>query len=83
MGKNQYGRYAQGKGRHLIIIIFIKEDVMAQLKPIEETKEFLELDLSLPNKIADINLADLGIKEMELSENEKDKMRWLASGTRY
>ncbi len=29
-----------------------------------------ELDLSLPNKVADISLAPLGFKEMELSENE-------------
>ncbi|MBW1649099.1 MAG: adenosylhomocysteinase [Deltaproteobacteria bacterium] len=31
---------------------------------------FLQLDTSLPFKVADINLADFGIKEMALSENE-------------
>ena len=31
---------------------------------------YLELDLSLPYKVADISLADLGNKEMKLSENE-------------
>jgi len=31
---------------------------------------FLEVDLSLSHKIADISLADLGVKEMQLSENE-------------
>jgi adenosylhomocysteinase len=36
----------------------------------EENMPFKELDLSLPYKVADITLADLGIKEMELSENE-------------
>ena len=30
----------------------------------------MELDLSLPYKVADISLADLGIREMELSEKE-------------
>jgi len=33
-------------------------------------KGYLELDLSLPYKVADISLADLGNKEMKLSENE-------------
>jgi adenosylhomocysteinase len=31
---------------------------------------YQELDLSLPYKVADISLADLGTKEMKLSENE-------------
>ena len=31
---------------------------------------FLKLDLSLPYKVADITLADFGIKEMSLAENE-------------
>lgn len=31
---------------------------------------FLELDPSLPYKVADISLADFGFKEMKLSENE-------------
>ena len=30
----------------------------------------MDLDLSLPYKVADISLADLGIREMELSEKE-------------
>jgi len=33
-------------------------------------KGFMELDHSLPYKVADISLADFGIKEMELSEKE-------------
>ena len=37
---------------------------------IESTGDFLELDLNLPYKVADINLAALGHKEMSLSENE-------------
>ena len=36
----------------------------------KKTGAFMELDLSLPNKVADISLAGLGIKEMELSEKE-------------
>jgi len=32
--------------------------------------DVMEIDLSLPYKIADISLADLGTKEMQLSENE-------------
>ena len=35
-----------------------------------DKKPFLELDLSLPYKVADISQAELGIKEMQLSENE-------------
>jgi adenosylhomocysteinase len=41
------------------------------LRQTEEKKmKPLELDLSLKNKIADITLADWGLKEMELSETE-------------
>ncbi|MBW1899185.1 MAG: adenosylhomocysteinase, partial [Deltaproteobacteria bacterium] len=36
----------------------------------QKTNNFMELDLSLPHKVADISLADLGLKEMQLSENE-------------
>ncbi len=36
----------------------------------ENTKDFQELDLSLPYKVADMSLADLGLKEMQLSERE-------------
>lgn len=32
--------------------------------------DFTNLDLSLPYKVADMSLAELGIKEMQLSENE-------------
>jgi adenosylhomocysteinase len=35
-----------------------------------DSKMFQELDLSLPYKVADLSLADLGFKEMQLSENE-------------
>lgn len=35
-----------------------------------DSKMFQELDLSLPYKVADISLSDLGFKEMQLSENE-------------
>ncbi|MBT3310925.1 MAG: adenosylhomocysteinase [Desulfobacterales bacterium] len=31
---------------------------------------FLELDLTIKNKVADLSLADFGIKDMQLSENE-------------
>ena len=37
---------------------------------VNRQKNFLELDLSLPYKIADFSLAGLGISEMKLSENE-------------
>jgi adenosylhomocysteinase len=41
------------------------------LAPLKKTAEgVLELDLSLPHKVADIGLADFGNKEMKLSENE-------------
>ena len=40
---------------------------LPQMKAVEG---YLELDLSLPYKVADISLADLGNKEMKLSENE-------------
>ena len=33
-------------------------------------KAFQELDLSLKNKVADISLAELGHKDMQLSERE-------------
>jgi len=36
----------------------------------ERTSDFLELDLSSPYRVADISLADFGIKEMDLAENE-------------
>ena len=36
----------------------------------KKAENFMELDLSLPYKVADISLADLGIREMELSEKE-------------
>ncbi len=36
----------------------------------EVSNGFLEVDLSLPYKVADISLADLGFKEMALAENE-------------
>jgi len=31
---------------------------------------FLELDLTIKNKVADLSLADFGVKDMQLSENE-------------
>ncbi|MBF0227008.1 MAG: adenosylhomocysteinase [Desulfobacterales bacterium] len=40
------------------------------LSSLQQQNDFLELNPSLPYKIADINLADLGIKEMQLSQNE-------------
>lgn len=40
------------------------------LPQMKAVKGYLELDLSLPYKVADISLADLGNKEMKLSENE-------------
>ena len=40
------------------------------LPQIKEVKGLLQLDLSLPYKVADISLADLGNKEMMMSENE-------------
>ncbi len=40
------------------------------LPQIKEVKGLLQLDLSLPYKVADISQADLGNKEMMLSENE-------------
>ena len=40
------------------------------LPQIKEVKGLLQLDLSLPYKVADISLADLGNKEIALSENE-------------
>ena len=36
----------------------------------KETNQILELDLSLPYKIADISLGEAGLKEMQLAENE-------------
>ncbi len=36
----------------------------------EEPGDFLGLDLSLPYKVADLSLADFGIKEMQIAENE-------------
>ncbi len=39
-------------------------------KIVEDTKSYLELDLRLPYKVADISLAEFGINEMKLSENE-------------
>ncbi len=40
------------------------------LPQIKEVKGLLQLDLSLPYQVADISLADLGNKEIALSENE-------------
>lgn len=37
---------------------------------VENNAEFLELDTSIPYKVADISQADFGNKEMQLSENE-------------
>jgi adenosylhomocysteinase len=36
----------------------------------KKAADFLELDPSLPYKVADMTLSDLGVKEMELSEKE-------------
>ncbi len=41
---------------------------IAELK--EAGGELLALDLDLPHKVADLDQADLGLKEMQLSENE-------------
>lgn len=46
------------------------ENKMLVEKKTEAAKAFLETDVSLPYKIADISLADFGEKEMQLSENE-------------
>jgi adenosylhomocysteinase len=43
---------------------------MAIAHKIERPQDFLELNPSLPNKVADISLAPLGHQEMRLSENE-------------
>jgi adenosylhomocysteinase len=43
---------------------------MSQPKPIDAKKSFLEPDLSLAHKVADISLAEFGLKEMQLSERE-------------
>ena len=40
------------------------------LKTEENDMPFLELDRSLPYKVADMSLADFGLKEMKLAENE-------------
>jgi adenosylhomocysteinase len=46
------------------------EEYMSIAQKIESPGGFLELDRNLPYKVADINLAALGHKEMSLSENE-------------
>jgi adenosylhomocysteinase len=43
---------------------------MTTVVAIKEAADILNLDLSLPYKVADITLADMGHKEMALSENE-------------
>ena len=43
---------------------------MSQPKPIDAKKSFLEPDLSLAYKVADISEAEFGLKEMQLSERE-------------
>ncbi|RZB30385.1 MAG: adenosylhomocysteinase [Desulfobacteraceae bacterium Eth-SRB1] len=43
---------------------------MSVLKAMKDTKGVLEIDPSLPYKVADISLADFGFKEMKLAENE-------------
>ncbi|MCK4467505.1 MAG: adenosylhomocysteinase, partial [Desulfobacterales bacterium] len=43
---------------------------MSVLKAIKDVKGFLEIDPSLPYKVADISLADFGFREMKLAENE-------------
>lgn len=47
-----------------------KEYAMTLAELADNASGFLELDPSVPYKIADITQADLGIKEMDLSENE-------------
>ena len=43
---------------------------MAVRKMLKQPKGFLELDLTMPYKIADMSLAELGVREMKLAENE-------------
>ncbi len=43
---------------------------MSQPNPIDAKKSFLEPDLSLAYKVADISEAEFGLKEMQLSERE-------------
>ncbi len=43
---------------------------MSVLKAIKDSKDLLEIEPSLPYKVADISLADFGFKEMKLAENE-------------
>jgi len=43
---------------------------MSEAEATQNTKNYLKLNLSLPYKVADISQADLGLKEMQLSENE-------------
>jgi adenosylhomocysteinase len=43
---------------------------MTTVVAMKEAADILNLDLSLPYKVADIKLADMGHKEMALSENE-------------
>jgi len=46
------------------------EQKMTLPKIKEVSSGFLEVDPSLPYKVADVSLADLGFKEMALAENE-------------
>ncbi|MCJ7830844.1 MAG: adenosylhomocysteinase [Desulfobacterales bacterium] len=41
--------------------------------PKENLPDIMDLDLSLPYKVADITLAELGLKEMALAEKENPK----------
>lgn len=43
---------------------------MALPEAVDEIEGFLDLDVSIPYKIADISLAEFGIMEMQLAENE-------------
>ncbi|MEE8400178.1 MAG: adenosylhomocysteinase [Desulfobacterales bacterium] len=43
---------------------------MALPAAVDETEVFVDLDVSVPYKIADISLAEFGIMEMQLAENE-------------
>ena len=43
---------------------------MTTVLAMNETTDILNIDLSLPYKVADLKSADLGRKEMALSENE-------------
>jgi len=56
---------------YLAILLYFNRRKAMVLHQIKMNKtDFLEVDRSLPYKVADISLADLGIREMELSEKE-------------